>query len=41
MPIFRRKDFIHTASGIFVLCKRLHGTLDESGLCGNMSRIIM
>ena len=23
MPIFRRKNFIHTASGIFALCKRL------------------
>ena len=26
MPIFRRKICIHTASGIFVLCKRLHST---------------
>ena len=32
MPIFRRKNCIHTASGIFVLCKRLHSTLVESGL---------
>ena len=24
MPIFRRKNCIHTASGIFALCKRLH-----------------
>jgi hypothetical protein len=32
MPIFRRKDCIHTASGIFALCKRLHSTLVESGL---------
>ena len=31
MPIFRRKNFIHTASGIFPLCKRLHSTLVESG----------
>jgi hypothetical protein len=31
MPIFRRKDFIHTASGIFAFCKRLHSTLVESG----------
>jgi hypothetical protein len=30
MPIFRRKDCIHTASGIFALCKRLHRV--ESGL---------
>ena len=27
MPIFRRKNCIHTASGIFALCKRLHRTL--------------
>jgi hypothetical protein len=34
MPIFRRKDCIHTASVIFALelCKRLHSTLVESGL---------
>jgi hypothetical protein len=32
MPIFRRKDCIHTASGIFALCKRLHSTLVESRL---------
>jgi hypothetical protein len=32
MPIFRRKDCIHTASGIFPLCKRLHITQVESGL---------
>jgi hypothetical protein len=32
MPIFRRKDCIHTASGIFALCKRLHRTQVESGL---------
>ena len=32
MPIFRRKNCIHTASGIFALCKRLHSTLVESGL---------
>ena len=30
MPIFRRKNCIHTASGIFALCKRLHSTLVES-----------
>ena len=29
MPIFRGKNCIHTASGIFVLCKRLHSTLVE------------
>ena len=32
MPIFRRKNCIHTASGIFALCKRLHNTLVESVL---------
>ena len=29
MPIFRRKNCIHTTSGIFALCKRLHSTLVE------------
>ena len=32
MPIFRRKNCIHTASGIVAFCKRLHRTLVESGL---------
>ena len=32
MPIFKRKNCIHTASGIFALCKRLHSTPVESGL---------
>ena len=32
MPIFRRKNCIHTASGIFALRKRLHSTLVDSGL---------
>ena len=32
MPIFRSKNCIHTASGIFALCKRLPSTLVESGL---------
>ena len=32
MPIFRRENCFHTASGIFALCKRLHSTLVESGL---------
>ena len=31
MPIFRKKNCIHTASGIFALCKRLHSTPVESG----------
>ena len=30
MPIFRRKNCIHTASGIVAFCKRLHSTLVES-----------
>jgi len=29
MPIFRMKKCIHTASGIFALCKRLPSTLVE------------
>ena len=29
MTIFRRKNYIHTASGIFALCKRLPSTLVE------------
>ena len=32
MPIFRRKNCIHTASGIFILCKSLHSKLVEIGL---------
>jgi len=32
MPIFRRKNCIHTASGIFALCKRLYSTPVESRL---------
>jgi len=30
MIIFRRKNCIHTASGIVALCKRLHSTPVES-----------
>ena len=30
MLILRRKNCIHTASGIFALCKRLHSTLVET-----------
>jgi len=33
MPIFRRTNFIHAASGIVALCKRLHRTPVESRLC--------
>ena len=32
MPIFRRKNYIHTASVIVALSKRLHSTLVESRL---------
>ena len=41
MPIFRRKNCIHTASGIFALCKRLHSTLrplSTSVLCRRLQR---
>ena len=41
MPIFRRKNCIHTTSGIFALCKRLHSTLVESGLQSLWSRKIL
>ena len=30
MPIFRRKNYIHTASGIVALCNQLHSTPVES-----------
>ena len=36
MPIFRRKNCIHTASGIFTLCKRLHSTLVEDNSVTNI-----
>ena len=32
MPIFRRTNFILTASGIVAVCKRLHSTPVKSGL---------
>ena len=32
MPIFRRTNFINTASGIVALCKRLYNMPDESSL---------
>jgi hypothetical protein len=32
MPILRRKNCIHTASGIVALCKLLHSTPVESAL---------
>ena len=41
MPIFKRKNCIHTASGIFALCKRLHSTLVESGLQDNSETNIL
>ena len=41
MPTFRRKNCIHTASGIFALCKRLHSILVESVLlCSLLSTSI-
>ena len=39
MPIFRRKNCIHTASGIFAFCKRLHSTLVESGLQSALNHV--
>ena len=38
MPIFRKKNCIHTASGIVALCKRLHSTPVESGLQSALNR---
>ena len=38
MPIFRRKNFILTASGIVALCKRLHSTPVKSGLESALNR---
>ena len=38
MPIFRRKNCIHRASGIFALCKCLHSTLGESGLQSSLNQ---
>ena len=38
MPIFIRKNYIHTASGIFALCKRLHSPLSTSVLCRRLQR---
>ena len=35
MSIFRRKNCIHTASGIVALCKRLHSAPVESGSAHN------
>ena len=32
MPVFRRNNCIHTASGFVALCKRLHSTPVESRL---------
>ena len=41
MPIFRRKNCVHTASGLFALCKRLHITLVESGLQSALNQCIV
>ena len=38
MPIFRRTNCIHTASGIVTLCKQLHSTPVESGLQSAFNR---
>ena len=38
VPIFRRKNFIHTASGIVALCKRLYSTPVESGMTSALNR---
>ena len=35
MPIFRRTNFIITASGIVTLCKRLYSMSDKSRCCDN------
>ena len=40
MPIFRRKNCIHTASGIVVLCKRLYSTPVKSGL-GTATKVVV
>jgi len=36
MPIFRRKNYIHTASGIVALCERLHSTPVDSRLLSSL-----
>ena len=42
MPIFRRTNFIITASGIIALCKQLHSMPDESRLlCSLLSSGIL
>ena len=38
MPIFRRTNCIHTASGIVALCKRLHSTPVEIRLQPALNR---
>ena len=38
MPILRRKNFIHTASDIFTLCKRLHSTHSQPVYCADVYR---
>ena len=41
MPIFRRTNCIHTASGIVALCKRLHSTPVESRLQSSVTYILL
>jgi len=36
MAIIRRKNYIHTASGIVAVYKRLHSTPVESSLCSRL-----
>jgi len=36
MPVFRRKNCIHTAPVIVALCKRLHSTPAESRVCSQL-----
>ena len=41
MPIFRRTNCLHTASGIVALCKRLHSTpVDSRLLCSLLSTAV-
>ena len=42
MPIFRRKNCFHIASGIVALCKQLYSTLVESRLlCSLLSTDVL
>ena len=39
IPIFRKTNWIITASGIVPLCKRLYSMLDESRLQSSLQRV--